>query len=251
VKSTDVLVAGIADAAVPDWATLDPRELSRRAAWFSLGFLLRGAASRHLEVETGELDVGVRAVRRDGEVFAQVFLADSLANGAGYSTHLGQPHEFRGLLDEAARWVEKLADGSQHACDSACYDCLKDYRNSAYHGLLDWRLAADLLTLLRGEALDPEQRWHDLGSSALAAFCDDLNYEFSKLGGIPAAIDAGTGRALIAVHPFEHRPPVALPEDRHAKARVEASAAGLELHTASLFELLRAPSTVFRVFAQS
>jgi hypothetical protein len=247
-RMTDVLVVGLRDEAIPAWASLDPRDLGRRAAWYSAGFLLREAASRYLEVETRELDVGVRALRRDGGTVAQVFLADSLANGAGYCTYLGQPAHFEALLDQAGAWGHELADPGRHACDSACYDCLKDYRNAAYHGLLDWRLALDVLDLLRGEALDPAQRWAHMGEQALRTFCEDLGYELADLAGMPAAVDASSKRALIAVHPFEHNPPQPMPQDVRADARVAAAQRGLKLHTASLFELVRTPSAVFREF---
>jgi Lhr-like helicase len=247
-RMTDVLVIGLDDESVPPWASLDPRDLGRRAAWYSAGFLLREAASRYLEVQTGELDVGVRALRKDGGTVAQVFLADSLANGAGYCTHLGKPEHFEGLLQEASGWGSELMDPARHSCDAACYDCLQDYRNAPYHGLLDWRLALDVLALLRGEALDPEERWARAGEEALRTFSDDLGYELADLGGTPAAVNAAAGRALIAVHPFEHDPPEPLKCDRHALARKAAAAGDLDLRTASLFELTRAPSGVFRGF---
>lgn len=247
-RMTDVLVAGLDEGIVPPWASVDPRDIGRRAAWYSLGFLLREAASRYLEVQTGELDVGVRAVRKDGDVVAQVFLADSLANGAGYCTHLGKPEHFAGLLAEASTWGDRLSDLGFHSCDTACYDCLQDYRNASYHGLLDWRLALDLLTLLQGRALDPEQRWSRAGENALRTFAADLQLDFTELGGVPAVVDARADRALIAVHPFEHEPPKPLRHDRHALTHQAAAAQGLNLRTASLFELTRAPSSVFRRF---
>jgi len=246
-----VLVVGVAQDVVPPWATVEPRAIGRRAAWYSLGFLLRGAASRYLEVQTDELEVGIRAIHGPDGTRAQVFLADSLANGAGYCTHLGLREHFEGLLAEAATWGEWLSDPAMHGCDSGCYDCLKDYRNSAYHGLLDWRLALDLLALLRGAVLDPEQRWAGLADSALAGFAADLQLEVEQIGDTRAVVDRDNARALIAVHPFEHMPPEPLAHDRHALTRSAAEAAGYELRTASLFELVRAPSLAFSRLMQA
>ncbi len=246
VKTTDVLVIGAEPAAVPLWCTLDPRDVGRRAAWYSLGFLLRGAASRYLQVQTGELDVGIRAIRdKDGGVAGQVFLADSLANGAGYCTHLGHAREFRNLLDDASGWVAQLEDQEQHSCDSACYDCLKEYRNAPYHALLDWRLAADLLKVLRGEPLDFGPQWEEIAERTLAAFSADLGLEYGQLGGAPAAIDHQRRVAITAAHPFEASPPSPLGENRLAAAEEASAAAGLALVPASLFGLVRAPSAVF------
>lgn len=246
VKKTDVLVIGADPEAVPSWGTLDPRDTGRRAAWYSLGFLLRGAASRYLEVQTGEIDVGIRAIQDpDGGVTGQVFLADSLANGAGYCTHLGQGAEFAELLAEAATWVAQLEDEREHACDSACYDCLKEYRNAPYHGLLDWRLAADLLTVLRGEELVAHSRWTAIAERTLQSFSADLGLEYRRLGGMPSAIDAQRKTAVVAAHPFEAEPPAPLRENRFTKAESDASAEGLRLVPVSLFGLVRAPSAVF------
>jgi hypothetical protein len=34
------------------------------------------------------------------------------------------------------------------SCDSSCYECLRQYRNMNYHGLLDWRLGLALVRVL-------------------------------------------------------------------------------------------------------
>jgi len=247
VKKTDVLVVGIADNSVPSWATLEPRSLGRKAAWYSLGFLLQGAASRYLEVQTDELEVGVRAIPGDGAPVGQVFLADSLANGAGYCTHLGEPSEFRGLLAEADAWGAELADASRHQCDSACYDCLQDYRNSRYHSLLDWRLALDLLTLLRGEELDPARLWKGVGAELLDSFATEIGGATADLGETPSVLDAGAKRALIVVHPLERTDGG---PGLHAAAIREADERGLDVRRTTWFELVRAPSAVFRDFIE-
>ena len=247
VKKTDVLVVGVAESSVPSWATLEPRSLGRKSAWYSLGFLLQGAASRYLEVQTDELEVGVRAIPGDGGPVGQVFLADSLANGAGYCTHLGEPSEFHGLLAEAGTWGAELADASRHHCDSACYDCLQDYRNSRYHSLLDWRLALDLLTLLRGEELDPTRLWQGVGVGLLKSFAAEIGGAIAELGPAPCVLDASAKRALIVVHPLERTD---VGPGLHAAAIQEADERGLEVKRTTGFELVRAPSAVFRDFIQ-
>ncbi len=106
--------------------------------WYSLAFLLRQAAARVLDVDAGEIDAGVAPERLpDGGWIASVFLSDYLENGAGYATHLGTQAGFETLLGEARAWETDPAthggpDGGP--CDSACYDCLKDYRNMASMG---------------------------------------------------------------------------------------------------------------------
>ncbi len=240
-KSTDALVIG-ADPATPyAGLSLAPDSAARRGAWYSLGFLLRGAAARLLEVQTGEIEVGIRAVRADGVLTAQVFLSDSLANGAGYCTHLGQPEHFGELLVAADEWATWLGthESSGKTCDSACYDCLKDYRNMPYHGLLDWRLAVDLLDLLRGRGFDPDRRWGTLSEAAVGSFAQEFDFERVPAGALPAARLAGT--TLVAIHPLEDERPEQTSE-RAAEALLEAGD-GAQLRDA--FNLLRRPAWVY------
>src|SRR5262249_47570509 len=108
VKSTDVLVLGAADDELPPGLNITPTSPGGRGAWYSLGFLLRGAAARLLEVQTNEIEVGLRTIRLNEAPTAQVFLSDTLANGAGYCTYLGEPENFERLLDESADWMSEL-----------------------------------------------------------------------------------------------------------------------------------------------
>src|SRR5207249_10831625 len=101
-----------------------------------------------------ELKVGLRVVReQSGRISGQVFISDSLENGAGYSSRLGQPVQTEQLL----QYVAGVGDtkfhaplvASQHAggCQTSCPDCVRDFSNLAYHNILDWRLGLDLARL--------------------------------------------------------------------------------------------------------
>ena|SRR5215813_8479110 len=73
--------------------------LGVRAALYSFGFLARRAAADRLDVHERELRVGLRVLRdAAGDVVGQIFISDSLENGAGYSSLLGQPLEAEALL---------------------------------------------------------------------------------------------------------------------------------------------------------
>ncbi|MFC5821826.1 DEAD/DEAH box helicase [Nonomuraea harbinensis] len=124
----------------------------RRAAWYSLAFLLRTAAAEFLDVDPRELIAGVHpGPHRDGTAL-YAFLADGLENGAGFSTHLGEvAPEF---AEHVASFLKDLAV-PEHAdvCQTSCYGCLRDYENMVFHPLLDWRLGADLFAVLSGEQL--------------------------------------------------------------------------------------------------
>lgn len=201
-KKTDVLVIGASSEAVPPGFSVSPVTVGRRGAWYSLGFILRGAASRFLDVQTNEIEVGLRSVTRQGLLTAQVFLSDSLANGAGYCTHLGSPDVFAQLLDEASTWAAELETHPPNGvpCDSSCYDCLRDYRNMPFHGLLDWRLGCDLVDLIRDRTLDTQKRWEHRASELVRSFAEQFSFEFHEIAGYPAAIDEEI--CLIGVHPL-------------------------------------------------
>ena len=68
VTKTDVLLVGLDSERVMPGLDLSPAgargRVSGRAAWFSLGFLLRGAAADLLDVDRNELRVGLRTLQR-------------------------------------------------------------------------------------------------------------------------------------------------------------------------------------------
>ena len=102
-----------------------------------------------LDIEPLELVAGIFAGLASGEPAPYAFIADTLENGAGFSTHLGQEEILRELLVDVHQYLERLAR-NDHAglCTASCYRCLRDYGNMSYHALLDWRLAAFSLFLL-------------------------------------------------------------------------------------------------------
>ena len=242
--STDVLVAGVDLDTLPPGITVQPTTAAQRGAWYSLGFMLRAAAAQMLEVQTDEIQVGLRALRVNHVLTAQVFLSDNLANGAGYCSHLGKPENFEELLARATSWAQSL-EGHQNSgksCDSACYDCLKDYRNMAFHGLLDWRLAADLIDLLTGDTFDPAVRWEGLARDAVQSFALEFSAEGGEAGGMPFA--AIGERHLLSVHPFESTDEEGFSE-QIAEAVLEIQDGGGEAVLTDHFDLLRRPAHVY------
>ena len=155
--TTDVLIAHAVAPQTPQFSHCLPDKnraaelvaTARRAAWTSLAFALRTAAAAKLDVEPPELETGIRFIRDTGSnlLYPEIFLADAIENGAGYVSFLAKRAEFDDLLN----LVEALVDrwDAEHECDTSCYACLRDYANSSYHPLLDWRLAADALDVLR------------------------------------------------------------------------------------------------------
>ncbi|MGW1712721.1 DEAD/DEAH box helicase [Streptomyces sp. NPDC002156] len=127
----------------------------RKAAWYSLAALLRKSAGALLDIQPAEIAAGIHgAVTKDigARVFA--FLSDTLDNGAGYCTHLAEPDVFDQLMRATDAMLARFREGNHGLeCRGSCYECLRDYTNMAYHPLLDWRLAADLLGIMRGQKL--------------------------------------------------------------------------------------------------
>ncbi|CCH89535.1 DEAD/DEAH box helicase [Modestobacter italicus] len=198
---TDALLAGL--RSVPDGLDLNPMRTSARAAWLSFGFLLRNAASKLLDVGVGEFKVGVfpRPGKGNDAVSGAAFLADSLENGAGYATHLGQ--DAGPLLSTARQLAVEYAEHARTGagCDSSCYRCLRDHTNAAYHPLLDWRLALDLLDAAEGQPVSLD-KLDQLAAQLADTFAANFGGVVHSAGGLPL-IEDDFGSTLLVVHPLE------------------------------------------------
>jgi Lhr-like helicase len=185
----------------PDTGIIDPWQ-GRRAAWYSTAFLLRAAGAALLDVQPGEFSAGIHVSASDvgpgGTVKA--FLADFLENGAGFSTWLGGPEGLPQLLARVERVLAEWGEAA-HAqnCRASCYDCLRDYQNMAYHPLLDWRLARDLLTAIRGARLAVGL---DYGLVQLRRWAAANGGSYSELDGIGGFVVLDKV-PVIAKHPLE------------------------------------------------
>ena len=157
--------------------------------------------------------------------------------------------EFGRLIDFT---VENGDDGYQLAksdhwdCDSACYDCLKDYSNMVYHGLLDWRLAMDMARYAHvGDIPDfKTDYWNGIPQKLVQNFCKSFDWDFAVYGGIPCAkLDEGLAKVIIPIHPLwnDHVNHL-VPQLAAAVAEVEAS--GLDPQFADLFQMARRPALI-------
>ncbi len=249
IKPTDVMVLGI--QSWPAGVVYSPLDVNGRAALYSLGFMMRRAASVRLDIDERELKVGLRVIQdSNAQVRGEIFISDSLENGAGYSSHLGTPTEAENLL----RFLIGQGDSSfydplvtaAHAlvCQTSCPDCLRDFSNLAFHNILDWRLGLDLARL----ALDPNapidftvSYWQSLAiSAATAYFAAQPQWVSVAFAGVPA----GRRGAIVEmiVHPLWNTtdlnnlcPPL-------NAAYAQAQAAGAQtIRFKSIFEVLRRP----------
>jgi hypothetical protein len=200
IKKTDAFLVGPMDH--PDGLDLLPFDPGRRGAWYSFGFLLRKVACQQLDIDVEELNVGYSVRQVDGGMRVEAFLSDQLENGAGYATHLGKVPELQKLLDGADNHVNaQLAQHPHDQCDSSCYGCLRDYFNSMFHNLLDWRLGRDVLDIIRGRALNTVW-WGSLEASLAKSFSVDFEGDQISLAGGVEAVKTRT-KILIVRHPFE------------------------------------------------
>lgn len=107
----------------------------------SLAEALRLSACQELDVEFTELVTGYRYRQSKNGNYIDIYLYDSLSSGAGYSINIAS------IIDVLLTNVEKLL--KECNCTSACYKCLKHYRNQYIHGILDRYAALDLLRWAR------------------------------------------------------------------------------------------------------
>ncbi|GIG58526.1 hypothetical protein Lfu02_28980 [Longispora fulva] len=232
-RRTDVLVLGL-DHLDPG-LQISPKAPSGRGAWASLGYLLRDAAAPWLDIGPDEIQVGVHPQLREDILLGEVFIADSLENGAGYAARFGE--KFEELLDEADAWMARLQKHGGDPCDSSCHRCLRDYGNRSWHPLLDWRLAADLLDLMRGRPLLVD-RSRARDRSAAAQFAKDFGLVVDDMDEAPVIV-GNSGRRLAIMHPFADL------EDGSVNDRVVSLVQQYPQTTfTSTFELLRRPGAL-------
>lgn len=104
-------------------------QLWLRHAAQTLAEAIRIAACRRLDIEFTELVTGYRKRESAKGLFIDIYLYDSLSSGAGYSERIA------GMLPEIFADTRALLAGC--TCQSACFDCLKNYRNQFIHANLD------------------------------------------------------------------------------------------------------------------
>jgi hypothetical protein len=139
---------------------LPPGLLATEVAMRTLCEALSKAACLKLELEATEIQAEFRPAlngRGSEGLEAEIYLYDTLPGGAGFVRQAGRLG--LQLFEEALRILEQCPDD----CDSACYRCLRSYKNKFEHHLLDRHIAASLLRyLLYGDlpTLNPARAEH-------------------------------------------------------------------------------------------
>ena len=232
--TTDVLSFFIDEApGIGKLGILDVKnQPSARPAIASLAELVKLALATSLDVDPGEFRIGRQPYRKNGCETEQVFIADTLENGAGYTRWASDPTNMRNALEGYHEVVSRKWQDEFHArdCDRSCPDCLRNYANRFSHGFLDWRLALDLADLILGKDLKLS-RWiegrEENQVNSFAKFCTDagLPVEAGHAAGLSTATHGK--KALVVGHPLWHTEPGYL-QPVQQQARDDLRSEGIE-----------------------
>lgn len=214
-KTTDVL--RISPTSVPDGLRLSVTGTDScvRGAFYSAAFLLRAAAAGLLDIEPEEIDLAyVGQIRAGGHQAGEIVMADHLPNGAGFVQWIAD--NWQTVLDSVVKPSsgdlvgDLVATKHRAECSTASYDCLFSFRNMAYHGMLDWRLAMVVARCLAdsgykagldGDFSSPElEGWLELAERERDDFCRAFALTRSTFGSLPGFHVAG--RPVLVAHPL-------------------------------------------------
>lgn len=191
-----------------------------RAAYYSAATLMVRAAALELDIDSEEIEIasiyGSSLANPLG--VGEIMLADHLPNGAGFVEWVQA--NWSELLDGIVRNEGRFTRFSRKAipckCNGACYKCLLSYRNRPLHGLLDWRLAYDLLSVFRdlnfmcgldtkfksaGPALDG---WLETATALRDGICGAFSGQLESMNdlAIPAFQHVSSCTLFVVAHPL-------------------------------------------------
>ncbi len=259
-KITEVL--RISPTVIPIGLNLNPfhgqSNGSVRASIISAAFLLQRIIADKLDIEPEEIEVASISSKTlpNQSIVADIILSDRLPNGAGFVrwAHDNLSTILSDICSGAAPFVQGLIHSSHRiSCDSACYDCLRVYRNMAYHGLLDWRLALAYLKVL----YDPQYQaglngtftnaeldgWTQLAEKLRDNFVSYFDYQPATWEGLPGFI--AEQRKILVTHPLWD---TVNPQGILADA---VAVAGGDVSCIDTFNLLRRPGKCRELLAES
>ena len=262
-KTTDVLLIEVNE--IPIGILQNQGEEYWRAALYSFGFLFRQFVASQLDVSPDELRVEIRPmpVEEEGTYKQQIFIADALANGAGYCRHIGEADSegkpfrlvkyLRSMIDPKDNFAKGLiAHGND--CDSSCYNkgCMRDYSNMPYHPFLDWRLGLDVAQLCLQENYQMDLQ-KDYWSSLVALVKKNLielrpSLKYKDYNGVPVFEDQTQQRAFILHHPLASTGDWTGPHI--ADAIVDLEDTGFNIEYINIFDAIRRVSVVINTLNQ-
>lgn len=223
-------------------------------AIISFAEALRTAAKTALDIDPTELNAGTQ-IRNEHDVqTAVVYLADTLANGAGYAVELAQGPKLDLALEGLITSVAPQWESADHAsCDTSCADCLRSWDNRFLHASLDWRLALDVTELSMGHALNLS-RWFSLAQAAAHRFVSAYNEPLEEFGRSDIGVAAGVAyikvgnKALILGHPLWRQDKPSW-NDMQKQAAGALERQGLKVIMSEVRQLRLQPDKLFQLIA--
>lgn len=262
-KTTNLLK--IRPKTIPPGLVLNPTYSGAiMAALYSAASLLRAVIADREEIDTDEIEIcKIRSVQlkliNSIEYVGELSFSDQLANGSGFVNRVFETWSelLTSILSPPPGSFSDMLISKDHKCDSACYNCLKEYGNMAYHGLLDWKLGMAYLRVLGnpnyvcgldGKFDTPELlTWLEDAKTAARHFALDFDCKEKQFGLLPGIeLPTSPSKKVIIVHP--------LWRIDHYKQGILAdatAAAGGQAEYINTFNLLRAPGTSYRKLGES
>jgi hypothetical protein len=245
-----------------------------RAAVLSASFLIVQRAARELDIDPDEFEVIEPFTRNFGSGISVPVLriAERAANGAGYCDKLIESPSNSLLADVMRRLLNDPADpigqdmrSTTHlgTCGKACYQCILRYGNQPYHGILDWQLGMDFLSILQNPrnplGTDGNDNW-GFWSTTYKPSMKRLAENLVKRMGVGNAVSLADGMAwgftmaarqahhnIVIVHPFWRDTGAGNAVVSRAVSEVRSGASGLcgnGCFIADAFNLARRPMRV-------
>ena len=221
---------------LPDTLDAPFTEPHGKAVWYSFGTLMADAASKTLQVNPDEIQVGVRPMRDQlNRIQGEVFIYDDVPGGAGYARAI------EANLAEISKLALSIGQTCVNPdCSGACYYCLLGYRNQRIHNLLDRNLGVAVLDyLLNGQQPKIDQRDATEAASRILAYLPYTWQVVSATSHTPQfslvfATGSGDPIGLQVVHPLAARP-------AEADLKALKQNTGINPRCFTKFDLLRRP----------
>ncbi|NKG19880.1 DEAD/DEAH box helicase [Paeniglutamicibacter terrestris] len=213
------------------------------AGLWSMAEVLRTAAKHALDIDPQEMQAGLQHRMVGSVASARVFLADTLDNGAGYAAQIAKPDVFGNLLRETRKNLQAEFEDAEHqGCSTSCPDCLRSWDNQRLHGVLDWRLALDMLDLSSGLELNL-QRWFSRDSEIRAiakGIHEDIRVELVGPDSAPMLLLDSEKVGVLIGHPLWFRErETPMPKQHEAQEAALAKAPGYRVYESDFVEFGR------------
>lgn len=223
-KKTEIL--RISPNYVPTELNLTMAHHGVRAGFYSAAFLLQRTLADKLDIDPTEIEIAEivsKKIDNSARKAAEIILTDELPNGSGFVRQLY--NDFQNVLNELLNpnltgkidsYLSIIHSPEHEKCETACYDCLRVFRNMNYHGLLDWRLGLSIIRILSDRTYlcgadnnyDKKfieiKHWKKQATVLRDIFADCFNLsEKTSISDIPAIKHGKNSRdIIIIVHPL-------------------------------------------------